>query len=74
MSELNTDDGFSSEYVDLVSERIGGRAIQTSDEWFAPAENLLKPGRGYTKTTITYQLESGWMAGSLGEAMEETHA
>ena len=32
MSDLNTDDRFSSEYVDLVSERIGGRAIQTSDE------------------------------------------
>ena len=62
MSDLNTDDRFSSEYVDLVSERIGGRAIQTSDEWFAPAENLLKPGRGIYKDD--YYISSGkWMDG-----------
>ena len=62
MSELNTDDGFSSEYVDLVCERIGGRAIQTSDEWFAPAENLLKPGRGIYKDD--YYISTGkWMDG-----------
>ena len=44
--DLDTDERLSSQYIDLLSERLGGRAIQTSDEWFAPAENLLKPGRG----------------------------
>jgi hypothetical protein len=33
-------------YVDLASEKIGGKALWASEEWFAAAENLLKPGRG----------------------------
>ncbi|WP_457653624.1 allantoicase [Rhodocaloribacter sp.] len=32
--------------VDLASERLGGRALAASDEFFAPKESLLKPGRG----------------------------
>ena len=32
--------------IDLASERLGGRAIAANDEFFAPKENLLKPGRG----------------------------
>ena len=32
--------------VDMAAESLGGRALGTSDEFFAAAENLLKPGRG----------------------------
>ncbi len=32
--------------VDLVAERVGGKALEASDEFFAEKENLLKPGRG----------------------------
>lgn len=32
--------------LDLASERVGGKALAASDEFFAPKENLLKPGRG----------------------------
>lgn len=32
--------------VDLAAERIGGRALVVSDEFFAEKENLLRPGRG----------------------------
>jgi allantoicase len=32
--------------IDLAAERIGGRALLASDEFFAEKENLLKPGRG----------------------------
>lgn len=32
--------------IDLASERIGGRVLAASDEFFAPKENLIKPGRG----------------------------
>jgi allantoicase len=32
--------------VDLASERLGGEALLASDEFFAPKESLLKPGRG----------------------------
>lgn len=33
-------------FIDLISERIGGKALLASDEFFAPKENLLKSGRG----------------------------
>src|SRR5918993_776283 len=32
--------------TDLASERLGGRALLCSDDFFAEKENLLKPGRG----------------------------
>ncbi len=32
--------------IDLVSERIGGKVLQASDDFFAEKENLLKTGRG----------------------------
>ena len=32
--------------VDLAAERVGGKALIASDEFFAEKENLLKPGRG----------------------------
>ena len=32
--------------IDLASERLGGKALQCSDDFFAEKENLLKPGRG----------------------------
>ena len=32
--------------IDLAAERVGGRALVANDEFFAPKENLLKPGRG----------------------------
>jgi allantoicase len=32
--------------IDLASRRVGGRAVATSDDFFAPKENLLEPGRG----------------------------
>ncbi|HTP79360.1 MAG TPA: allantoicase [Bacteroidota bacterium] len=32
--------------VDLASQRVGGKVLLASDEFFAPKENLIKPGRG----------------------------
>lgn len=32
--------------VDLAAERVGGKTLLASDEFFAEKENLLKPGRG----------------------------
>ncbi len=32
--------------IDLAAERLGGKAISCSDDFFAEKENLLKPGRG----------------------------
>lgn len=33
-------------FIDLASERIGGKALSASDEFFAEKENMLKEGRG----------------------------
>ena len=35
-----------TELPDLAAARVGGRALVANDEFFAPKENLLKPGRG----------------------------
>jgi allantoicase len=34
-----------TDLADLASERLGGAAIAANDEFFAPCENLVKPGR-----------------------------
>ncbi len=33
-------------YVDLAAERLGGSIVEFTDEFFAPATNLIRPGRG----------------------------
>ncbi len=35
-----------TQMMDLASEKLGGKTIACSDDFFAPMENLLKPGRG----------------------------
>jgi len=35
-----------TQMTDLAAERLGGKAILCSDDFFAEKENLLKPGRG----------------------------
>lgn len=49
--------------VDLASERLGGKALLASDEFFAEKENLLKPGRGIfipDKYTENGKWMDGW--------------
>ncbi|HUL44230.1 MAG TPA: allantoicase [Bacteroidota bacterium] len=45
MDPANTSVAFEG-LIDLISERIGGKTIAASDDFFAPKENLLKRGRG----------------------------
>jgi allantoicase len=40
-----TEPGFT-QMIDLAAERLGGKALACSDDFFAEKENLLKPGRG----------------------------
>ncbi len=35
-----------TQLIDLASERTGGKTLKCTDDFFAPMENLLKPGRG----------------------------
>ena len=37
---------FNIHYIDLASERIGGKTLSCSDDFFAEMSNMLKPGRG----------------------------
>jgi allantoicase len=49
--------------TDLASERLGGYILSATDEWFAPASWLLRPGRGeFTpgKFVETGQVYEGW--------------
>jgi allantoicase len=47
---------------DLAAERLGGRALLASDEFFAPKENLLKGGRGIF-VADRYTEQGKWMDG-----------
>jgi allantoicase len=48
--------------TDLAAERLGGRALVCSDDFFAEKENLLKPGRGIF-ITDKYTDRGKWMDG-----------
>ncbi|MCX4029521.1 allantoicase [Endozoicomonas sp. SM1973] len=37
---------FTRSLIDLAAERVGGETLTCSDDFFAPMENLIKPGRG----------------------------
>ncbi len=60
------EEGFGVPFLslpDLVSEKVGGRALAASDEFFAEKENLLKPGRGIfipDKFTENGKWMDGW--------------
>jgi allantoicase len=43
---FNLDAAAFSGSIDLAQEKLGGKALLASDEFFAEKENLLKPGRG----------------------------
>jgi allantoicase len=49
--------------IDLAAERLGGKALLCSDDFFAEKENLLKPGRGifiHDKYTDRGKWMDGW--------------
>ena len=48
--------------TDLAAERLGGKAILCSDDFFAEKENLLKPGRGIF-IADKYTEHGKWMDG-----------
>ena len=38
------DERFGNTTIDLIAADLGGRVLGVSDEWFADAGNLIKPG------------------------------
>ncbi|MES2772540.1 MAG: allantoicase [Bacteroidota bacterium] len=51
-----------TQYTDLAAERLGGKALLCTDDFFAEKENLLKPGRGIF-ITDKYTDRGKWMDG-----------
>ncbi|GIW71257.1 MAG: putative allantoicase 1 [Planctomycetota bacterium] len=51
-----------ADLVELAGERVGGQVLGASDEFFAPAENLLRPGRGVF-VPERYTERGKWMDG-----------
>ncbi|MBI3547817.1 MAG: allantoicase [Elusimicrobia bacterium] len=66
MEEPKAAAGYVPEFcklADLAAERVGGKALYANDEFFAPKENLLKPGRGIfipEKFTSRGKWMDGW--------------
>src|SRR5436190_10575348 len=48
--------------TDLAAERLGGKVLACSDDFFAEKENLIKPGRGIF-ITDKYTDRGKWMDG-----------
>ncbi len=44
--KMDTGSAAFTGFVDLAAERLGGKTLLASDDFFAEKENLLKPGRG----------------------------
>ncbi|MBU8899455.1 allantoicase [Corallococcus sp. M34] len=51
-----------TDWPDLAAEKVGGRAVIANDEFFAPKENLLRPGRGVF-IADRYTERGKWMDG-----------
>lgn len=54
---------FSSQYIDLLNEKVGGRALACSDEWFAECSNLVNSDEPIFKEgyfVATGQWMDGW--------------
>ena len=51
-----------TQFVDLASERLGGRVLEANDEFFAPKENLLKPPSRFSSKENT-PTRGKWMDG-----------
>ncbi|MBS1956374.1 MAG: allantoicase [Cyanobacteria bacterium SZAS-4] len=64
MSERNSDltAAVFSGFIDLASEKLGGKVLLANDEFFAEKENLIKPGRGVW-IADKYTERGKWMDG-----------
>lgn len=52
----------SPDLTDLASERVGGAVLAASDEFFAPRENLIRPGKPVFQDGL-YTERGKWMDG-----------
>lgn len=63
VSEQEFHDSIVCQYTDVIGEKLGGQVLEFSDEWFAAAENLIKPKpaiRDATRFTHAGAWYDGW--------------
>jgi len=51
-----------TDLIDLASDRLGGAVLAANDEWFAPKEGLIKPGKPEWREGL-YTERGKWMDG-----------
>ena len=62
VKEVIKDSPAFTQLTDLVAERLGGKVVFATDDFFAEKENLIKPGRGIF-ITDKYTDRGKWMDG-----------
>lgn len=63
VTEKEFHENIVTKYTDVIGEKLGGKVLQVSDEWFAAAENLIKPKpaiRDATRFTHAGAWYDGW--------------
>lgn len=63
ISEQEFQEQIVLKYTDVIGEKLGGKVLEFSDEWFAAAENLIKPTkpiRDATRFTHAGAWYDGW--------------
>ncbi|CDK26748.1 unnamed protein product [Kuraishia capsulata CBS 1993] len=63
ISESEFHESIVQRYTDVIGEKLGGKVLSFSDEWFAAAENLIKPKapiRDATRFTYAGAWYDGW--------------
>ncbi|EMG51114.1 DAL2 Allantoicase [Candida maltosa Xu316] len=63
LSEQDFKQQIVSQYTDVIGEKLGGKILSVSNEWFAAAENLIKPKapiRDATKFVFAGAWYDGW--------------
>ena len=75
MTKILSQDDFQkqivSQYTDVIGEKLGGKVLSFSDQWFADAENLIKPKppiRDATRFTYAGAWYDGWETRRHNEA------
>ncbi|ODV96898.1 hypothetical protein PACTADRAFT_1483 [Pachysolen tannophilus NRRL Y-2460] len=63
LAEKEFHDQIVCNHIDVIGEKLGGEIVEFSDEWFASAENLIKPKppiRDPTKFVYSGAWYDGW--------------
>ena len=60
-----------SKFTDVIGEKLGGKILSYSDQWFADAENLIKPKPQLETQLDLPMLVPGMMDGKQEDTMKQ---